>query len=46
MLSWLIVKLYNNLDNWSKWEVYHEIKCPSIDSVFAEQLKQANKIWR
>lgn len=25
--------LYEKLDDWSKWEVYSKLKCPSIDAI-------------
>lgn len=42
----IILRLYNGLDDWAKWEVYAELKCPHIDQIFAEQAKQSNEIIR
>lgn len=45
MKQWFIKILYNSLDDWAKWEVHHDLKCPNIDSVLLEQGKQAEKLF-
>lgn len=46
MKQWLIKWLYNGLDDWAKWEVFHAIKCPSIDAVLLEQERQAATLFK
>jgi len=41
MKAWLIKMLYNSLDDWAKWEVRQELKCPTLDEVLIEQGRQA-----
>lgn len=45
MRKTLIKMLYASLDNWAKWELYGELKRPSMDEVLLEQAKQAERIF-
>lgn len=41
----LIKWLYQGLDDWSKWEIHKELKCPSLDEVMMEQERQAARLF-